>query len=455
MGNCRQNLWICPSRSRNRNLFHSAGVEGCNRGESLETPPHPQARSFEWSISCAHRKIGFKISIFSELTLDAAIRRGIDDFHYTEATAIQRTAIPVALEGRDVFASAPTGSGKTAAFGIPLLQRLLERRSDRRAALILTPTRELAQQITEHLRQLGKHTNLRITPIYGGVATKPQINAMRRGTDVLVATPGRLIDLMQQGEARLDNIAILVLDEADRMLDMGFLPSVKRIIGKLPAHRQTLCFSATLGTAVLQLAREFLHEPVRINLAPPTPVATVAQWVYEVEPHRKTELLVDLLKDGRVYNAIVFTRTKSRAERVAGALMRHSVDVGRIHGDRTQAQRSHALESFKKGRYRVLVATDIAARGLDIDDLGHVINYDVPAEPTDYLHRIGRTARAQKTGDAITFVSRDEAGSFARIEGAIGTPLKRSEHSFMEPASARTLTLEPSRRRSFQRRRRR
>jgi ATP-dependent RNA helicase RhlE len=402
------------------------------------------------------RKIGLKISIFPELHLDAAICRGIEDLHYKEPTPIQRAAIPVALEGRDVFASAPTGSGKTAAFGIPLLQKLVERRADRRAALILTPTRELAQQITEHLRQLGKHTRLRVTPIYGGVASKPQINAMRRGTDVVVATPGRLIDLMQQGEARLDNIDILVLDEADRMLDMGFLPSVKRIIAKLPAQRQTLCFSATLGSAVLQLAREFLRDPVRINLAPPTPVKTVAQWVYEVEPHRKTELLVDLLKDGRVFNAIVFTRTKARAERVTGALMRHSVDVGRIHGDRSQAQRSHALEAFRKGRYRVLVATDIAARGLHIDDLGHVINYDVPAEPADYLHRIGRTARAQKTGDAITFVSRDEAGSFARIEGAIGTPLERSEHSFMEPASARASIIEPQkRRRTFQRRRRR
>ncbi len=285
---------------------------------------------------------------------------------------------------------------------------------------------------------------------------KPQIKAMRRGTDVIVATPGRLIDLMQQGEARLDNVAILVLDEADRMLDMGFLPAVKRVVAKLPADRQTLCFSATLGSAVVQLAREFLRDPVRINLAPPTPVATVTQWVYEVEPHKKTDLLVDLLKDGRVFNAIVFTRTKSRAERVAGALMRHRVDAERIHGDRSQAQRSRALEAFKKGRYQVLVATDVAARGLDIDDLGHVINYDVPAEPTDYLHRIGRTARAQKTGDAITFVSRDEARSFARIEGAIGTSLARSEHGFMEPASDRAVAVAPPvRRRSFQRRRRR
>jgi ATP-dependent RNA helicase RhlE len=334
---------------------------------------------------------------------------------------------------------------------------LLERRDDRSAALILTPTRELAQQITEHLRQLAKHTRLRITPIYGGVAMEPQIKAVRRGTDVIVATPGRLIDLMQQNEVRLSNVAIFVLDEADRMLDMGFLPSVKRIIAKLPAHRQTLCFSATLGGAVAQLARDFLHDPVRINLAAPTaPVETVTQWVYDVEPHRKTDLLVDLLKDGRIFNAIVFTRTKSRAERVAGALMRHRVDVERIHGNRSQAQRSRALEAFKEGRHRVLVATDVAARGIDVVDLGHVINYDVPAEPTDYVHRIGRTGRAQKSGDAITFVSRDEAGLFARIESAIGTPLKRSDHPFADPASVNAFTVEPQvRRRTFYRRRRR
>ena len=299
---------------------------------------------------------------------------------------------------------------------------MLERRAGRSAALVLTPTRELAQQIAQHLQELAKHTKLRITPIYGGVAMKPQIKAMRRGTEVIVATPGRLIDLMQQGEARLDSIEICVLDEADRMLDMGFLPSVKRIIAKLPAERQTLCFSATLGSAVVQLSREFLRDPVRINLSPPTPVATVTQWVYEVEQHKKTELLVDLLKDGRVFNAIVFTRTKSRAERVAGALTRHSVDVERIHGDRSQAQRSRALEAFKKGRYRVLVATDVASRGIDIADLGHVINYDVPIEPTDYIHRIGRTGRAQKTGDAITFVSRDEASS-------ICTDRRRNRHA--------------------------
>ena len=397
------------------------------------------------------------ISTFSELQLDAAILRGIEDLQYKETTPIQRMAIPVALSGHDIFASAPTGSGKSAAFGIPLLQKLLTQRGERGAGLILTPTRELAQQIAEHLAHLAKHTSLRITPVYGGVAMGPQIKAMRRGTDVIVATPGRLIDLMQQNEARLGNVETLVLDEADRMLDMGFLPAVKRIIAKLPASRQTLCFSATLAGAVAQLANDFMRDPVRINLAPRSlPVETVTQFVYDVESHKKTDLLVDLLKDGRIFNAIVFTRTKSRAERVAGALMRHRVGVDRIHGDRSQAQRSRALEAFKKGRHRVLVATDVAARGIDITDLGHVINYDVPAEPTDYIHRIGRTGRAQKTGEAITFVSRDEVDSFARIEGAIGRRLERTEHAFADPRAAQTVTTPPQmRRRTFQRRRRR
>jgi ATP-dependent RNA helicase RhlE len=314
-----------------------------------------------------------------------------------------------------------------------MIQKLLERRpSGQAAALILTPTRELAQQITQHLGRLAKHTKLQITPIYGGVGMRPQIKAMRRGTDIIVATPGRLMDLMQQGEVRLDSIEMFVL------------------AAKLPAKRQTLCFSATLDGAVAQLAREFLNDPVRINLAPASPVATVTQWVYEVETEKKTDLLVDLLKDGRIFSAIVFTRTKSRAERVAGALMKHNIDAERIHGDRSQAQRTRALEAFKKGRYRILVATDVASRGIDIADLGHVINYDVPNEPADYIHRIGRTARAQKTGDAITFVSRDEARTFARIEGAIGAPLKRSEHDFMEPASARASAVAPQvHRRSF------
>lgn len=365
-------------------------------------------------------------------------------------------AIPPALAGRDVLASAPTGSGKSAAFGLPVLEALLKARPGKTGALILAPTRELAQQITEHLRQLAKHTKIRVAPVYGGVGFGPQIKAFRRGTEIIVATPGRLIDLMQQGEANLRDVEVLVLDEADRMLDMGFLPAVKRIIAKLPNRRQTLFFSATLAGAASALARELLNDPVRVNLTPTAaPVETVTQSVYAVEQHKKTELLVELLKDNRIFNAMVFTRTKARADRLAGALEKHNVGAERIHGDRSQAQRTRALNAFKQGRYRVLVATDVASRGIDVADLGHVINYDVPADPSDYIHRIGRTARASKTGDAITFVSHDEAGLFAQIERSIGKRVDRADHPLVDTAIENTLRAEPqARRRTFRRRRR-
>ena len=371
-------------------------------------------------------------------------------------------AIPPALEGRDVLASAQTGSGKSAAFGLPVLEALLNDKaapSREARALILAPTRELVQQITEHLRHLARHTELRISAIYGGAGMRQQINALRRGNDVSVATPGRLIDLMQQGEAKLKNVGIFVLDEADRMLDMGFMPAVNRIIAQLHNRRQTLFFSATIDGAAGNLANALLNDPVRVNLTPTsTSVETVRQSVYAVDQTKKTALLLDLLSDNTIYNAIVFTRTKARADRLAGALAKHNVDADRIHGDRTQAQRTHALDAFKKGRYRVLVATDVAARGIDVKDLGHVINYDVPAEPSDYIHRIGRTARAQKTGDAITFVSYDETDLFAQIERTIGKRAERVEHALSDASASYSLEAKPqpssSRRRTFRRRRR-
>jgi ATP-dependent RNA helicase RhlE len=403
-----------------------------------------------------HRKIGICISSFSELGISPQLLRAVEALKFASATPIQRLAIPPALSGRDLLASAPTGSGKSAAFGVPVLEALMKAGAREMGALILAPTRELAQQITEHLRDLAKFTKIRVAPVYGGVGMGAQIQAFRRGTEIIVATPGRLIDLMQQGEARLERVQILVLDEADRMLDMGFLPSVKRIIAKLPSRRQTLFFSATLGSGVTALANELLREPVRVNLAPAAvPVDTVTQSVYAVEQHKKTDLLVDLLKDHTIFNALVFTRTKARAERLAGALSRHNVGAERIHGDRTQAQRTRVLEGFKTGRYRVLVATDVAARGIDVQDLGHVINYDVPHEPADYIHRIGRTARAQKNGDAITFVSRDETELFTQIERSIGQRVDRVEHPLADLAIGNTLEKTPQpRRRTFRRRRR-
>jgi ATP-dependent RNA helicase RhlE len=354
------------------------------------------------------------------------------------------------------LASAPTGSGKSAAFGLPVLQAVLQTPAAGTQALVLVPTRELAQQITEHLRSLAKHTNIRIAAVYGGVGMGSQIQAFRRNHEVIVATPGRLIDLISQNEARLNNISTLVLDEADRMLDMGFLPAVRRIVGNLPNRKQSVFFSATLAGAAGALANELLSDPVRMTLAPVTmPVESVTQTVYAVDQHKKTDLLVDLLADNSIFSALVFTRTKHRAERLVGALSRHNVDAARIHGDRTQAQRARALEAFKKGRYRILVATDVAARGIDIVDLGHVINYDVPSEPADYIHRIGRTGRAQKFGDAITFVSHDEVELFAQIERSIGKRLDRAEHPLTDASVGKTLeTPVPVRRRTFQRRRR-
>lgn len=366
-------------------------------------------------------------------------------------------AIPPALTGRDILATAPTGSGKSAAFGLPILQRLFGATAEKTSALILAPTRELAQQITVAMRQLAKYTNIRIAPVYGGAGFGPQIKAFKSGTEIIVATPGRLIDLIQQGEARLGDVRFLVLDEADRMLDMGFLPAVKRIIAKLPRREQTLFFTATLVGNAATLASELTNDPVRVNLTPTVaPVDTVTQSVYAVEQHKKTELLVDLLKGNEIYNAIVFTRTKARAERLAGVLSKHDVSADRIHGDRSQAQRTRALDSFRKGKYRVLVATDVAARGIDILDLGHVINFDVPAEPADYIHRIGRTARAQKTGDAITFVSHDETELFAQIERSMGKRVDRADHPLVDTAIGNTLKaeLKPVRR-TFRARRRR
>ena len=419
-------------------------------------PYSPSAIFRAVDLYCATERLVL-IFTFSELSLDAALLRGIEDLQYKEPTPVQRMAIPPALAGHDILATAPTGSGKSAAFGLPVLQALFGAPAEQTSALILAPTRELAQQITVHLRQLAKYTNIRIAPVYGGAGFGPQIQAFKRGAEVIVATPGRLIDLIQQGEARLDRVRFLVLDEADRMLDMGFLPAVKRIIAKLPRREQTMFFTATLAGNAAKLAAELLREPVRVNLAPTAaPVETVTQSVYAVDQQKKTELLVDLLKTNEIFNAIVFTRTKARAERLAGALARHDVRAERIHGDRSQAQRTRALESFKKGRYRVLVATDVAARGIDILDLGHVINYDVPAEPADYIHRIGRTARAQKTGDAITFVSHDETDLFAQIERSLGKRVKRAEHPLVDATVGNVLKGESKPvRRTFTARRRR
>ncbi|MEK6371426.1 MAG: DEAD/DEAH box helicase [Acidobacteriota bacterium] len=363
---------------------------------------------------------------FSKFGLHPDLLRGIKELGFTRPTPIQNDAIPPAMAGKDVLAAAATGSGKTAAFVLPILQRLLGKKRGTTRALILTPTRELAAQIDEHLRDLAVHTPISGAAIYGGVGMAPQEHAFRSGVDVLVATPGRLLDHFSRGYARLDGLEVLVLDEADRMLDMGFLPDIRRVLKHLPARRQTLFFSATLPPPIVQLSREMLKNPAMISIerqaAPPS---AIAQAVFPVSQELKLELLETLLQRGEIRSAIVFTRTKHRANRVFEQLMKRKVNAARIHGNRSQMQRTEALAGFKAGKYRILVATDIAARGIDVEALSHVVNFDVPHVPEDYIHRVGRTARAELTGDAITFVAPDEETDLRAIERAVGKRLPR------------------------------
>ena len=373
------------------------------------------------------------------------------DLKFTEPTPIQAQAIPPALEGRDVLGGAQTGSGKTAAFGLPLIHSLIGERG-KTQGLVLAPTRELADQIAMHLTELAKHSNVRVAAVYGGVGFGKQIAAFRAGIEIIVATPGRLMDLMQSGHARLGNIRTVVLDEADRMLDMGFLPNVRRILSALPKTRQVLFFSATLPPAISALVRDMLNDPVRVELeAQRIPVELLRQTLYAVPNEKKHDLMLELLKDNQIYQAIAFTRTKSRANRLAAMLAKNDVPTDLIHGDRTQAQRTRALSNLKKGKCRILVATDIAARGIDIEQLGHVINFDVPLVAEDYVHRIGRTARASAEGDAITFVSSDEEQLVRKIEYVLGKRIDRA----VNPLDPKASTEAPKPRKVYSARRRR
>jgi ATP-dependent RNA helicase RhlE len=363
---------------------------------------------------------------FSNFGLHADLLRGVKELGFTRPTPIQTDAIPPAVAGKDVLACAMTGSGKSAAFLLPILNRLIGKKRGVTRALILTPTRELAAQIDEHLRDLAVHTPLSGAAVYGGVGMGPQEHAFRSGVDVLVATPGRLLDHFRHGYARLDDLEVLVLDEADRMLDMGFLPDIRRVLKHVPAKRQTLFFSATMPPQIGQLAKEMLKNPVTIAIERQAAPATgITQSVFPVSQDLKLPLLAALLTRGEIQNAIVFTRTKHRANRVFEQLENLKVKVARIHGNRSQAQRTEALAGFKSGRYRILVATDIAARGIDVEALSHVVNFDVPEMAEDYIHRVGRTARAEMTGDAITFVAPEEESDLRNIERAISKRLPR------------------------------
>jgi len=363
---------------------------------------------------------------FDSFEIDPTLLAGVRDLGFTQPTDIQQDAIPWGLEGRDVMACAMTGSGKTAAFALPILERLLRRERGTTRALILSPTRELALQIEEHVRDLAAHTGITAATIYGGVAYEAQERAFREGVDILVATPGRLLDHLRRPYASLDEIEVLVLDEADRMLDMGFIPDVRRILKQVPADRQTMFFSATLPPPVVKLANDMLIDPVTINLERRAiPAEGVRQVVYPVRHELKPALLLHLLERDEMSSALVFTRTRDRADLTGEYLRRAGIGVAVIHGDRSQTERSRTMEAFKKGKYRVLVATDVAARGIDVEELSHVVNLDVPNQPDDYIHRVGRTARAGATGDAITFVAARELADLHLIEKSIGQKLER------------------------------
>ena len=364
---------------------------------------------------------------FESLGLHPDLLRAVADLGFTRPTPIQSEAVPPALEGRDVLGCAMTGSGKTAAFVLPILQRLREKPRGRTRALVLTPTRELAAQVVEHLEALARHTGVTGMAIYGGVNIRPQEEAFRKGVDVLVATPGRLLDHFQHPYARLDHVEVLVLDEADRMLDMGFLPDIRRVLAHLGGgRRQTLFFSATMPRPIVELSRELLERPARIGEErKQTPASGITQALFPVPATLKPYLLMELLRRDEVGNVIVFCRTKHRTNRLAEKLEKNGFAVAKIHGNRSQAQRTKALEGFKDGTFRVLAATDVVARGIDVEALDHVVNFDVPAAPEDYVHRVGRTARAEATGEAYTLVSPEEEADVRAIEKAVGRRIER------------------------------
>src|SRR3954447_20266456 len=365
---------------------------------------------------------------FRSLELAPQILKAVQEAGYTEPTPIQLAAVPEVMAGHDVIGIAQTGTGKTAAFVWPILTRLAAEKSHDRGmrALIVAPTRELVVQIEENIRVYARYLPLRMATIFGGVSERPQIEALRSGVDLVVATPGRLIDLMGQRQTNFANLQFLVLDEADRMLDMGFLPPIRQIVKALPRQRQTLMFSASLSREIEKLTHEFQKSPRTVEIGRrANPAETVAQFVYEVRPHLKAALLLHLLADPQFDTVLVFTRTKRGADRIARRLESSGIKTGTIHSNRSQNQRLRALKDFKSGAVRVLVATDIAARGIDVDGISHVVNYDFPMHSEDYVHRIGRTGRAHAVGDAISFVTSEDHGPLRSLERFIGRGIVR------------------------------
>ena len=362
---------------------------------------------------------------FSSFMLDPRLQTGVRALGFTQTTPIQAATIPVALTGQDVLGSAETGTGKTAAYLLPVLQKLLAARAHTPRALILVPTRELALQVAEHAEQLSAQTNVRVVAIFGGVAMGAQTNALRRGADIVIATPGRLLDHAARKNISFAALQILVLDEADRMLDVGFLPDIRRIVALLPRERQTLLFSATLTPPILSLAAQVTRQAARVQVEKTVTPEAIAQTLFPVPEHLKAQVLQQLLREEAMASVLIFARTKHRADRVARQLQRANIRAGVIHGDRSQSQRIAALEDFRRGKSRVLVATDIAARGIDVEGISHVVNYDVPMQPEDYVHRIGRTGRAQASGRAYTLVTPTDETIVRRIEMTLCHKIER------------------------------
>jgi len=384
---------------------------------------------------------------FTTLGLGTKITNAIKEQGYVEPTPIQAKAIPVILEGKDVIGVAQTGTGKTAAFVLPLLERLGKAPSKRHMrALVVAPTRELVAQIEENVRAYARHLPLKCATIFGGVGEGPQIRALRQGVDIVVATPGRLIDLMEQRHVSFVDLEVLILDEADRMLDMGFLPPIRKIVAATPKARQTLLFSATMSKEIEAVTREFLRNPTLVEIGVrSTPVEAVTQWVVEVSMGAKVSALVHLLKDAALESVLVFSRTKHGADKIARKLEDAGIKTATLHSNRTQGQRILALKRFKSGEVRVLIATDIAARGIDVDGISHVINYDFPPQPEDYVHRIGRTARMKAIGDAISFVTHEDQDPLRKLEKFLGRGITRKKlEGLVMIASS---SADPSRRR--------
>ena len=362
---------------------------------------------------------------FDSFKFDPRIMAGVREFGYAEPTPIQVQAIPPILAGSDVMGLAQTGTGKTAVFVLPILQRLLTGPRGRVRALIITPTRELAEQIHTHIGELGRQTRVRSLTVYGGVSMQSQIQKLRDGVEIVVACPGRLLDHLRQGQINLSHLEVLVLDEADRMFDMGFLPEVRKIIKHVPAKRQTLFFSATMPEDVRQLARDVLGNPKRVQIGESAPATTVSHALYPVEPHLKTALLLGLLRQTDTESVLVFTRTKHRAKRLGEHLKKAGHSATSLQGNLSQNKRQAALDGFREGKFQIMVATDIAARGIDVSSISHVINYDMPDTADAYTHRIGRTGRAAKTGDAFTLVTREDTDMVRAIERILGSKLER------------------------------